>query len=431
MKILLYGLNFAPELIGIGKYTGEMAQWLASRGHELRVVTSYPYYPQWKIDKGYGGFRYRRETWNGICVYRCPLWVPRSPRGGRRVLHLASFAASSAPVIAWQAMRWKPDIILGIEPTLLTAPAALVGAWLGDALSWLHVQDFEIAAAFETQLLRGDRLRRGIIALENMLLRSFDRVSTISPTMCEGLRHKGIAEDRIRFLPNWVDAREIFPMPGSSPMRRALAISDSAIVVLYAGNMSEKQGIDTLVDAAWKISNRRDIHIVFAGEGAARGRLQAASSELANVQFLPLQPAERLNELLNLADIHVLPQRHGVSDLVMPSKLLGMLASGRPVVAGAAPMTEIGKVVRGCGIVVSPEDGRAMAEAILSLAEDKPRRSRLGAAGRDLACRDFDKNAVLSRLENWFKEGRPGTEAVLGGRLASTARNLNRGSTVD
>jgi len=94
LKILLYGLNFAPEPVGIGKYTGELAAWLAARGYELRVITAPPYFPAWNIAASYHN-RYAVEHRAGINLQRCPLWVPRRPSGLTRLLHLASFALSS------------------------------------------------------------------------------------------------------------------------------------------------------------------------------------------------------------------------------------------------------------------------------------------------------------------------------------------------
>ena len=98
MKILFYGINFAPELTGIGKYTGEMAQWFAEQGHEVRVITAPPYYPAWKVSEGYQN-AYVTEQWNGVTVYRTPLWVPAQPNGVKRLVHLASFALSSLPTL--------------------------------------------------------------------------------------------------------------------------------------------------------------------------------------------------------------------------------------------------------------------------------------------------------------------------------------------
>src|ERR1700732_2235784 len=144
MKILICGLNYWPELIGVGKYTGELAEWLSTNGHEVRVVTAYPYYPSWKVAAGYRAAWYSHERHGGIEVYRCPVWVPSRPNGLRRILHLLSFAASNAPLVVWTGLTWRPDVVLGVVPTLFSAPAILLTSWLASARSWLHVQDFEI-----------------------------------------------------------------------------------------------------------------------------------------------------------------------------------------------------------------------------------------------------------------------------------------------
>ena len=419
MKILLHALNYWPELIGVGKYTSEMAQGLAAQGYEVRVVTAYPYYPQWRIDDAYRGRLYARETIDGVTVLRCPLWVPRRQSAAARVLHLLSFALSSAPIVLWQAMTWRPDVVIGIEPTLLAAPATQAAARLCGAVSWLHVQDFEIEAAFATGLMASARLARWSAAVESFILRRFDRVSAISPAMCELARRKGVPLARIALLPNWAATEAIFPLPSPSPVRDELGIPADAVIALYAGNMSEKQGLDMLVAAARELSSEPGIRFVFAGEGAARARLEAMSVGLGNVAFLPLQPADRLNALLNLADIHLLPQRAGVADLVMPSKLLGMMSSGRPVVAGAHPESTLGKIVATCGSVVTPEDGAAMAGAVLALARDAGRRAELGRAGRDRVVAEWGRDAVLAQLARWLAETQPGRPTAAPGTLLS------------
>src|SRR6185437_435956 len=237
--------NYKPELIGVGKYSGEMAEWLAAQGHDVRVVTSYPYYPQWRVADAYRGRRWTSETDAGVRVLRCPLYVPRRQSAAMRALHLSSFALSSAPVVLWQALAWRPDVVFGIEPTLFAAPWTLAAARLAGAVAWLHVQDFEIEAAFATGLVASARLARAGIALEAALLRRFDRVSAISQAMCAHAEEKGVASARIALLPNWVATDELHPLDGPSPLRRELAIPPDDVVALYAGNMSEKQGLET------------------------------------------------------------------------------------------------------------------------------------------------------------------------------------------
>lgn len=398
MKLLVYGINFAPELTGIGKYTGEMVAWLAERGHDVRVVTAPPYYPDWQVRAGYSGSRYTRETWNGAQVFRTPLWVPRKVNGTRRLLHLASFAIASIPALLAQ-WRWKPDVVWMTEPPLFCTPAGLLFARMRSARSWLHIQDYEVDAAFELGLLKGERLRAIVSSGERRLMRRFDRVSTISQRMLERARSKGVAPERLRSFPNWADVSAIQPLSSPSPYRRELGIPDDAVVALYSGNMGAKQGLELLADLALQTRSHPNIVFVFCGNGAGREGLMARCNGLPNVYFLDLQPVDRLGELLGLADVHLLPQRADAADLVMPSKLTGMLSSGRPVLAGARPETELGHVVAQCGRIVPPEDAAAFATALQALAADAPLRHALGERARRFAEEHLARDAVLARFE--------------------------------
>ncbi|WP_198087096.1 glycosyltransferase WbuB [Variovorax sp. E3] len=401
MKILLYSMNFTPELTGIGKYSGEMAQWLHAHGHEVRVIASPPFFPQWSVFGGYSAWTYRKSVWNGITVWRAPIWVPSRPRALARVGHLVSFMLSSMPLLLAQ-MRWKPDVVFVVEPPLFCAPSVLFFSKLLGIKSWLHIQDYEVDAAFGLGHVRGERVRRFALSAEHWLLSRFNRISTISTAMVEKARGKGVEDSRLVLFPNWVDVKAIHPVPrpvAPYGYRPTLGIPDDAVVVLYAGSLGSKQGIELLAEAARLLVCSSDIHFVFAGNGPSREPLRAACARLPNVHFLDLQPAERLNELLGMADIHVLPQRADAADLVMPSKLGGMLASGRAVVVTAHAGTELSNVVTGRGMVVEPGDAAALADAIEQLAMSRELREQMGAAGRRFAESALDQDAILRRLE--------------------------------
>ncbi|NEX62721.1 glycosyltransferase WbuB [Noviherbaspirillum galbum] len=403
MKILLYGINFAPELTGIGKYTGEMAAWLAQAGHDVRVVTAPPYYPNWEIPKGYSALLYKHERWGGARVWRAPLWVPRQPSGGKRLLHLASFAIASLPVVARQLL-WRPDVVWVVEPPLACAPAALCLAKLTRARAWLHIQDYEVDAAFALGLLKGSLARRMVLGIERWLMRRFDQVSTISDSMMKHALDKGVEAERLVHCPNWIDLSHIYPLDGPSSYRSELGIADNTIVALYSGNMGNKQGLEILADAARRLADEPRIMFVFCGNGAGRSKLEEQTAGLRNVRFLDLQPFERLNDLLGLADIHLLPQRADAADLVMPSKLTGMLASGRAVVATAHADTELGRVVSKCSVITAPGDADAFAGAVRDLAHDRERRHALGKAGREYAETKLNIRNILREFEDLLKQ---------------------------
>jgi colanic acid biosynthesis glycosyl transferase WcaI len=210
------------------------------------------------------------------------------------------------------------------------------------------------------------------------------------------LLEKGVDRRRVFFFPNWVDMSRIGPIEGANTLRAELGIASDTRVLLYSGNMGEKQGLDIVIDVARRFAEP-DVLFLMCGDGVARARLQAAAAGLPNVRFIPLQPLARLNELLNLADVHLLPQRAAAEDLVMPSKLTAIMASGRPVVATAGQGSEVALSAREGGIVVAPGDRDAFAGAVRELLDNEVLRRRLGAGGRAYALANWDRDAVLER----------------------------------
>jgi len=392
LKILNHHIFYPPEPVGVAVYAGQMCAWLARRGHEVRVICPPPYYPRWKVQDPYKAWRYGSEIRDGVHVTRCPIWIPRRPGGVTRALYALSFALSSLPVLIREMFR-RPDVVFVTEPSFLNAVLALAAAKCCGARSWMHVQDFELDIAFKQghfRVLRG---------LESFIMRRFDVVSTISGRMMERLVEKGVEESRNVLFPNWVDPGAIYPMDEPSPLRGELGIPDDAVVTLFSGSMGAKQGIEQLIAAARLLVDQPLIQVVICGEGAGLAGLQALAKDLPNVRFLPLQSLERLNALLNMADVHALPQKEGFADLVMPSKLIGMMASGRPVIATARHGSEVANIVQWCGIVTPPEDPVALAGAIVALSENASERMRLGAKARSYAVQHFDRESILRAFE--------------------------------
>lgn len=396
MKILIYSANYAPEPTGIGKYSGEMAEWLAAKGHDVRVVAAPPYYPHWKVDAAYAWPPYQRETLNGVDVWRAPLWVPSKPGGLKRVLHLLSFALTSTPVMVRQAF-WNPDVVLTVAPAMACAPVGWLTARLCGAQAWLHIQDFEVDVAFQMNQLKGRRLQQFALWCEKRLMRCFDKVSTISNKMAQKLMHKGVDANAIELFPNWVDIQGISPLTDASSYRAELGIDADAKVVLFSGTWGAKQDLLSIPEVAKKLAARTDIVFVICGDGVMRPQLEAACEGLNNVRLMPLQPKERLGHLLGMADMHLLTQSADAEDLVLPSKLTGMLASGRPVIATCRPDTEIGHVVSRCGHVVPPGSIDALTHAVLELAADAELRADQGHLARMYAEQSLAKDAILSR----------------------------------
>ncbi len=380
-RVLIYAMNYTPELIGCGRYTGEIGENLRREGARVDVVTTPPHYPGWAARDGYRAGRYVREDRDGVTIHRCPIGLSKQMKGFGRMWAPLSFALSSAPVVMWRILRDRPTHVFCVEPTLLAAPAAVLAAKCVGARTILHVQDLEFDAAFAVGHVKGGGLKSLVFGFERILLKGFDHVVTISEKMQSRLLEKGVRGERMNIVRNWVDTASIFPLPGANGFRDELGLAADDFVALYAGNIGVKQALGLVMDAAETLIDA-PITFVIAGDGPEKAALVARN--LPNVKFLPLQPEARLNELLNLADVHVLPQLSGAADLVLPSKLGGILASGKPLLAMADANSEIGIFLADEAVLVPSGDVVAMARHLRAMATKPERQTRAPATSRAL-----------------------------------------------
>jgi colanic acid biosynthesis glycosyl transferase WcaI len=290
-------------------------------------------------------------------------------------------------------------VVICVVPALLSLPVAWLAARLAGAKLWVHVQDFEVEAAFATGLIAGKgRVVKWAEAAENRLLRRADRISSISPQMCARLVKKGIHPDCVVQIRNWADEPAPDDPGKAESLREGWGLGENH-VALYSGNIANKQGIAILIEAARLTAHRGDITWVICGQGPYRARLERLAEGLGNVQFHNLQPTGRLQELLAMAAVHLLPQMPGTEDLVLPSKLTNMLASGRPVVATANSGTGLFDEVEGCGVLTPPGDAATLARTVCELVDDPERRQVLGQAARRRARERWARERIIDRLE--------------------------------
>jgi len=401
MKIIFYGLNYSPELAGVGKYSGEACAWLAAQGHDVRVVCAPPYYPEWRIGAGYSGWRYRCENVLGVRIYRAPLYVPSRPRTLTRLLHLLSFVLTSLPVMLGLS-RWRPDVVIAVEPTFFSAPGALLCARLSAAKSWLHIQDFELDAMLGLGMGRIGWLAAGLFAVERFIMRGFDALSSISQKMLEKTRAKLLCEIPVFYFPNWVDTDFITPDADAELFRQRWLIPRDAKVVLYSGNLGRKQGLEVIIQAA----RQCDALFVIVGDGAAKADLMALAetSGVSNVRFYPLQDYRDLPALMRLADVHLVVQKKGVADAVLPSKLTTILSVGGHALITAEEDTELGLLCRnfpGIARCIAPEDVPLFIETLQDmLAGVDVGQHRTNPVARRYALEYLSKEAILTRFES-------------------------------
>lgn len=404
MKILIYGINFSPELTGIGKYTGEMAYWFADQGDDVRVITAPPYYPEWQVHEGYRANWFSTEQHNNMQVYRCPLYVPQKVSTLKRLVHLASFSFSSFfPLLA--QICWKPDLVICVAPSLFCAPGALLLSKLTGCTSVLHIQDFEVDAMLGLGMARAGKVARLASSFEHWCLRSFKYVSTISHSMLAGAGTKGVKPESLLLFPNWSEIERFIAVELAvvQELKNKFEIPTDHKVALYSGNIGEKQGLEVVIEAAKELSGQKILFLI-VGNGAGKDKLEALATEqqLTNVRFFPLQPYELLPALLKLADCHLVVQKRGVADAVLPSKLTNILAVGGNAVITAEPDTELGRLCLsypGIGVCVEPEQVDALVTGIKE-AMQLPAENMIA---KEYAHENLAKENVLQNFIQYFR----------------------------
>jgi colanic acid biosynthesis glycosyl transferase WcaI len=401
MRILIYSYNYYPEPIGIAPLMTELAEGLVKRGHEVRVVTAMPNYPERQIYEGYRGKLYLNEYKNGVQIQRSYVWIRPQPNLLDRVLLDASFVVSSfLPAL----FGWRPDVILSTSPSLpVCIPTTLLG-WLYDCPVVLNLQDILPEAAVHVGLLKNKFIIQVFATLEKFAYRTATKISVIADGFVDNLRSKGVAPDKIVQIPNWVDVNFIRPMPKENNVFRAAHNLDGKFVVLYSGNIALTQGLETVVKAAAALRDVPDIAFVIVGEAKGLQRLQQQCQDIGadNVLLLPFQPREKLPEMLAAADVGLVVQKKNVISFNMPSKIQVLLASGRALIASVPDNGTAARAVRqsGGGVVVTPEDSQALATAVLDLYQHPEKVKTLGYNSRQFAIEQYSFDLALNNYES-------------------------------
>ena len=396
MRVLIYTLNYYPENVGVGKYSGEMVEWLKKKGIQCTVVTAQPYFPLWKASS----YRYFFSEE----IIRCPIWVPRKPNGVKRIIHLLSFSITSLPVLFCLAKK-NYDLVFTVVPTIFCIPSALFFSNIFNKKSstWLHFQDLEIEAAFSLKLIKGRILKKILLIIESFLINKFNKVSSISNEMCEKISEKLKNKKKLTYFPNWVDTSLLYPLKEKKDLLskyfKEYKYFQNKKIVMYSGSMSKKQGMKFLADTIDNtLEQNSNLIWLLSGEGPSKNYLKDRFKNNKNVFIEGLKPFEELNQWLNLGDIHVVPQKNEASDLLLPSKITGILSIGKVVVATARKNSGIYKLCSKAGIMVEPGDSNAFANAILKLSCDEKLCSEMGSKGREIALSQLDKNKVLKKF---------------------------------
>jgi colanic acid biosynthesis glycosyl transferase WcaI len=391
LKILIFGINYAPELAGIAPYTTGLAEHFANQGHHVEVVTGIPHYPEWRPQSVSGSSRGSNPT-----VHRYWHHVPRRATAGGRALYELSWLVSAGRALR----RPKADVVIGVIPSLSGGVLAAMAAWRLGVPFGLIFQDTMGAAAKQSGYAGAVRYASIARRIETFIGRRARRVAIVADGFRGYLEGLGIEPTRIHRVRNWT--RWIPSSETRGETRARLGWHDRDFICLHAGNMGKKQGLDNLLDATVYLGSE-PIRIVLAGGGNDRDRLvqKAQQLDLGNVAFLDVQSAGAYEAMLGAADLLIVNQRASVGDMALPSKLTSYFAAGRPLIAAVSPTSETAAEVRSSqgGIVVAPENPYDLAKTVVKLREDSALAGLLANNGRNYAAFYLHQDVVMRQFD--------------------------------
>ncbi len=410
-RILLLAGNYAPEPTGIGKYNGELIEWLAATGFDCKVITTYPYYPHWKVDAKYNNKQWwftnevqyvqtERGTRQPLYITRCPHYIPQKPTGLRRMIADFSFFISSFFALLPLFFTKKYDYVLAVAPPF---QLGILG-WLYKSLKGgeflYHIQDLQVDAAAELGMIRSKWLLRLLFKTEKFILNRATFISTISTGMVRKVEAK--CNRRVALFANWTDTKHFFPVKNMGAIKEFHGFDAGDVIVLYSGAMGEKQGLEGILAAAESLAFIHHVKFVICGSGPYQRKLVEKQQQMGlhNVIFMSLQPKESFNDFLNMADVHLVLQKGNASDLVMPSKLTTILATGGLSIVTASPGTSLYDLMKDeeMGLVIAPENTEALVNAITHVIAHDLEYMRENAFA--YAQKNFCINQTLSRYFN-------------------------------
>ncbi len=410
-RILLIAGNYWPELTGIGKYNGEMIDWMSNNGYECSVIATFPYYPQWKVQSNYNGGKWfkkeLRKTKNGVVsITRCPHFIPANPSGFKRLISEFTIFLSFSLALVPTLFKKKNDYVLTVAPPFTLGLLALVYKKLKGAKFLYHVQDLQIEAARDLNMLNSPKIINSLFLVESIILNNAAVISSISKNMMRKVKAKSGKE--IVFFPNWVDLSHFCFLGNKDELKKSFGLKVEDIIILYSGSIGEKQGLEMILSSANYFKNNTKVKFVICGEGPYRENLknQAAELFLSNVFFFPLQSSERFNSFLNMADVHLILQKSCAGDLVLPSKLSTVLAIGGVAIVSANPGTSLYEIMDeyDLGYIIDPENQQELNDGILYAINNDNRQKRENAI--NYANIYLSINAILNNYSGIIMNGK-------------------------
>jgi glycosyltransferase involved in cell wall biosynthesis len=403
ISVTVLGINYSPEPLGIAPYTTGLCRGLASRGYRVNVVTGMPHYPEWRVPAEYRWKWTSMEAIDGVAVKRVRHSVPSRASNVDRLLMETTFGVRGA------ASRWhRPDVVICTTPALVATAAQCLRRKVAVGhrpLLGIWVQDLYTVGLRETQD-SGSVAARVAGTLESWVMREADGIVVAHDQFSAQLVQRLQADPaKITTIRNWTHVRSS-GAPDRAASRGRLGWAEDETVVLHAGSMGVKQGLENVVRAA-RVADHDHLNMRFVlmGDGNQRCALEAMASQNTHLEIRDPLPEGEFMAALNAADILLVNERPGVSGMSIPSKLTSYFQSGTPVLAAVSSEGNAAQEVRrsGAGMVIDGGDPTCLIDAAESLGSDANLRRRLGANGIAYAAAELSEAASIAKFDRWIR----------------------------
>lgn len=397
MRILILTQWYPPEPALLLQ---ELAQSLQKRGHQVTVLTGFPNYPTGRLYPGYALRLRLQETLDSVPIVRVPLYPEHSRSGLRRALNYFSFALSSAFLGPWYVQR--PDVLFVYHPPLTIGIPAYILSRLWRVPFVYQIQDMWPETLSATGMLKNPRLLGWIDRLARWVYKKAHSILVISPGFRRNLLEKGVPDEKIHVISNWVDPATYYQAEPDPELAQKLGLA-GRFNVMYAGNIGEAQGLETVIETARLLRDDPQVQFVLVGDGVALPRLQRLVEQegLTNVRFLGRYPAHEMPGLYALADALLVHLKDDpLFRITIPSKTLAYLGAGKPILAAVAG--DVADLIEsvGAGLTCPPENASALAAAVRTL-QGMPleQRQAMGAKGALAAQTRYNLDLLTGQIE--------------------------------
>jgi glycosyltransferase involved in cell wall biosynthesis len=397
MQILILTQWYPPEPAAL---MHEMALELQERGHNVQILTGFPNYPSGRLYPGYRLRVWQREKLDGIDVMRVWLYPDHSQSGVKRVVNYLSFAFSAA--ILGPFLRSRPDVTFVYHPPL---SVAIPARWL--SFVWrrpfiYQIQDLWPETLAATGMIRQKLVLRIIERIAQSVYRRAVKIIVISKGFKNNLVEKGVPAEKVAIISNWVDPTAYSPVDEDEALAISLGLSGK-FNLMFAGNVGEAQGLETVVVAAELLNDRNDVQFVIVGDGVALPRLQQIVGEkgLRNVLFLGRYQSHEMPALYALADVLFLHLKDvPLFQITIPHKLFAYMASEKPIIGAVGGDAAEMILDAEAGIVCTPENSSELARAVKYLADlDQEELKKMGRNGRLRVVSEYNQTYLVGKIE--------------------------------